>query len=70
MSRSGWRFWAWPWELHREGILGMNCRNAGYILPNNPRAHYPRVDDKLLTKQICQRHGIPVPETYAVIARQ
>ena len=25
----------------------------------NPRRHYPRVDDKLLTKQICQARGIP-----------
>ena len=48
----------------------MNRRNAGYILPNNPREHYPRVDDKLLTKQICESHGIPVPQTYAVIERQ
>ncbi len=70
MTRFRWRFWAWPWELRQSGVLGMNCRNAAYILPNNPRVHYPRVDDKLLTKQICQRHGIPVPDTYAVIERQ
>ena len=48
----------------------MNRRNAGYILPNNPRKHYLRVDDKLLTKQICESQGIPVPQTYAVIERQ
>lgn len=64
------RFWAWPWELQRCGILGMNRRNAGYILPYNPRDRYPQVDDKLLTKRICEAHGIPVPETYAVIERQ
>ena len=29
----------------------------------------PRVDDKYLTKQICHRHHIPVPETYALIER-
>jgi len=68
--RRRWRFWAWPWELRRSGVLGMNRRNASYILPNNPRQHYPRVDDKLLTKQICESHGIPVPQTYAVIERQ
>ena len=33
----------------------MNRRNASYILPHNPRKHYPRVDDKLLTKQICEK---------------
>jgi alpha-L-glutamate ligase-like protein len=27
------------------------------------------VDHKLRTKQICQQHGIPVPETYAVLDR-
>ncbi len=70
MMRPRWRFWAWPWELRRRGVLGMNRRNAAYILPHNPRPHFPRVDDKLLTKQICQRHGILVPETYAVIERQ
>ncbi len=70
MTRSRWRCWAWPWELRERGVLGMNRRNADYILPANPRAHYPRVDDKLLTKQICQRHGIAVPDTYAVIERQ
>jgi alpha-L-glutamate ligase-like protein len=35
----------------------------------NPRALYPLVDDKLLTKVVCQRHGIPVPTTYATIER-
>jgi alpha-L-glutamate ligase-like protein len=33
----------------------------------NPRAHYPRVDDKIITKRFCDAHGIPVPRTYAVI---
>ena len=45
----------------------MNRRNAEYVLPGNPRSHYPRVDDKLITKQFCERHGIPVPKTYGVI---
>jgi alpha-L-glutamate ligase-like protein len=48
----------------------MNRRNAVYILPHNPRRHYARLDDKLRTKQICETHGIAVPQTYAVIARQ
>ncbi len=63
------RFWAWPSELRFRGVLGINQRNGDYVLPNNPRCYYPRVDDKLLTKQICVRHGIPVPQTYAVIER-
>jgi len=63
------RFWAWPSELRRSGILGINDRNVSFILENNPRKLYPRVDDKLITKQICLEHGIPVPETYAVLLR-
>jgi len=63
------RFWAWPSELQFRGVLGINQRNGDYVLPNNPRPYYPRVDDKLLTKQICQHRRIPVPETYAVIER-
>ena len=59
--------WAWPGELRRFGVLGMNWRNANVILPGNPRAYYPRVDDKLLTKRICEFHNIPVPQTFAVI---
>ena len=76
MTRSRWRFWAsllrvtLPGELRRCGVLGMNRRNADYILPCNPRSCYPQVDDKLLTKQICERRGIPVPRTFAVIERQ
>lgn len=70
MARSRWRAWAWPWELRRRGILGMNRRNASYVLPCNPRDHYPRVDDKLVTKRICEDRGIPVPQTYAVVERQ
>jgi alpha-L-glutamate ligase-like protein len=58
-----------PRELRALGVLGMNQRNAEFILPGNPRSHYPRVDDKLLTKQFCEPHGIPMPETYAVIER-
>ena len=64
---SGWRFWAWPRELQRAGIVGINRRNGQYVLPLNPRAFYPRVDEKHVTKGICQAQGIPVPETYALI---
>ena len=56
-----WFSFASPSAIARAGILGMNRRNADFILPGNPRAHYPGVDDKLLTKRICERHGIPIP---------
>ena len=70
MARSKWRFWLWPDELRRCGVLGINRRNAEHVLATNPRRYYPRVDDKLLTKQICEARGVRVPETYAVIERQ
>lgn len=61
--------WTLPWELRKRGVLGINARNCRYILPGNRREFFPRVDDKLLTKTICQQRGIPVPETYAIIQR-
>jgi alpha-L-glutamate ligase-like protein len=66
---SRWRFWVWPSELRRGGILGINRRNGGYVLPLNPRPYYPRVDEKDRTKRICHQRQIPVPDTYAVIRR-
>ena len=60
---------ATPGELRRAGVLGINRRNGDYVLPHNPREHYPRVDDKYLTKQLCHARQIPVPETYALIER-
>ncbi len=63
------RLFVWPHELNEAGVLGINFRNLAFIQESNPRALYPRVDDKTITKQICHQHGIPVPETYAVIRR-
>lgn len=63
------RLFAWPHELEAAGVLGINHRNLAFIQSSNPRAFYPRVDDKTVTKQFCHQHGIPVPETYAVIRR-
>ena len=64
-----WRFWAWPRELHERRVLGINARNLELLSVLNPRAHYPRLDDKVLTKQLCEAQGIPVPATYVVIER-
>jgi len=35
------RFWAWPWELRRCGVLGINARNLNYMARLNPRKFYP-----------------------------
>ena len=61
------RFWAWPSELKRLGVLGMNQRNADFVLPLNPRANFPNVDDKLRTKTLCEESGIRVPTTLEVL---
>lgn len=52
--------------LRRHGVLGINQRNAAYTLRWNPRSKYPTVDDKLLTKELCARAGIPSPKLLAV----
>jgi alpha-L-glutamate ligase-like protein len=57
----------WARELRRNGVLGMNERNAEYIMRFNPRRLYPLVDDKLLTKELAIRAGIAVPQLYGVI---
>lgn len=49
------------------GILGMNRRNGCYTLVHNSRRLYPRVDDKLRTKELLEIHEIPAPELYFTI---
>lgn len=52
--------------LRARGVLGINGRNSDYTLRWNPRRFYPNVDDKLRTKELCRRAGIPTPELLAV----
>lgn len=54
-------------KLREKGVLGLNRRNADYILPHNHRSLYPLVDDKLLTKELALKAKIAVPELYGVI---
>ena len=53
-------------SLREQGVLGINGRNSDYTLRWNPRRFYPNVDDKLRTKDLCRRAGIPTPELLAV----
>jgi alpha-L-glutamate ligase-like protein len=53
--------------FRRAGILGINRRNADYTMRCNERRHYPLVDDKLATKRLCEKAGIPVPGLMAVV---
>jgi alpha-L-glutamate ligase-like protein len=58
-----------PWRrLRRLGILGMNQRNAEFIMPYNRRHSYPLVDDKRRTKELLVKAGIAVPRLYGVVA--
>jgi alpha-L-glutamate ligase-like protein len=56
--------------LDARGVLGINERNARFMLPYNPRAAYPLVDDKTLTKELAARAGVAVPPLYGVIEIQ
>jgi len=53
--------------LRQFGILGMNRRNAEYIMRFNPRSSFPLADDKLMTKRLAEAHQIPTPPLYHVI---
>ncbi len=57
-------------RLNEMGILGMNRRNARYILQYNQRRLYPLVDDKLHTKRLAGDAGIAIPELYGVVEIQ
>lgn len=57
-------------KLRQSGVVGMNQRNADFILRYNERSLYPLVDDKLRTKYLAITSGIAVPELYGVIEIQ
>ena len=56
--------------LRQAGVLGLNERNSEFIMRLNPRRLYPRVDDKVLTKELALRAGMAVPELYGIISNQ
>jgi alpha-L-glutamate ligase-like protein len=57
-------------KLREAGVLGLNERNAEFIMRLNPRRLYPRVDDKALTKELALAAGMAVPDLYGIIANQ
>ena len=57
-------------QMNDAGVLGLNLRNAEFIMKLNPRRLYPRVDDKVLTKQLALEAGMAVPELYGLIWTQ
>lgn len=66
MSRKLLEYWQYWQEVRARArnVLAMNQRNLNFIYPYNPRRHFPLADDKLLTKELMQRAGVPVPTTY------
>ncbi len=63
-----WKNYIFPSRrLRKFGLLGMNQRNGDFISPYNSRKFFPRVDDKVLTKQLALNDNIAVPELYAVV---
>lgn len=63
-----WRKWfVSPRELRDMGVVGINMRNARYLLPNNPRKLYVLVDDKVITKGLAEERHVTVPKTYCVL---
>ena len=57
-------------QLREAGVLGLNERNTDFIMRLNPRRLYPRVDDKVITKELALKAGMAVPELYGVISNQ
>lgn len=45
-------------------VLGMNQRNLWFIYPNNQRSDYLLADNKLNTKELLAKAGLPIPKTY------
>ncbi len=52
---------------NRNKLLGMNARNLRFIRPNNPKKAIRIADDKLVSKKILKKGGIPVPKLIAKI---
>jgi alpha-L-glutamate ligase-like protein len=56
-------------SLNAMGLLGINRRNTSYTLKWNDRRFYPLVDDKLQTKRLCEKAGIPTARLLTVAER-
>ena len=50
------------------GVLGINSRNLLYIKPSLTKRVARILDNKILTKKILSKKGIPVPETFSSIS--
>ncbi len=62
--------YASPFEMAKDGIMGMNQRNVNYIGRYNKRSLFPLVDNKLLTKQIALKNHVKTPDLIGSIQNQ
>jgi alpha-L-glutamate ligase-like protein len=53
---------------NRKKVLGLNDRYLNYIREHNPKAAFKIADNKLLTKKVLNKAGIPTPKLIAVIS--
>ena len=59
-----------PSVLRERGIMGMNRRNLDYVSRHNRRDAFPLVDNKLRTKRLAAKAGIPTPDLIHDLAYQ
>jgi alpha-L-glutamate ligase-like protein len=52
---------------NRKKIVGMNARNLRYIRTNNLKESIKVADDKILSKKVLKKGGLPVPKLIAKI---
>ncbi len=57
-----WRIWK-----NRHRVLGLNARYLDYIRPYNLKRAIHIADDKVLTKKVLKKAGVPTPELLGVI---
>ncbi|MDD3498529.1 MAG: sugar-transfer associated ATP-grasp domain-containing protein [Candidatus Moranbacteria bacterium] len=53
---------------NRKKLVGMNSRNLRYIRPNNSKKAIRIADDKILSKKVLKKGGIPIPRLIAKIS--
>ncbi len=57
----------WGFSKEWRNILGMNARTLEYIRKHNTREATRLANNKLATKKILQKNGLPTPRLFAVI---
>ena len=56
-------------ERKMQHILGINERNHSLVYPKNKRKNYKWADDKILSKELLEKHGISCSKTMGIISK-